>query len=204
MTRRLLDYGAHAVLLECADFAEARALRPAVEDQFDQVSEIVPGARTLLLRLRAPLTGSERQRLLVLPAPDQPVDDHGGVSIEVDYSGEDLAEVAERTGLDPDAVIAAHTGQVWTVAFCGFAPGFGYLVGENYRLRVPRRDRPRTSVPAGAVGLADTFSGIYPRPGPGGWQLIGRTDAVLWDLDRDPPALLRPGVQVRFTATTGA
>ena len=201
MTRRLLDYGAHAVLLECADLAEARALLPAVEHQFDQVREIVPGARTLLLRLQAPLTAAERQRLLEMPEADDPSNDHEMVSIQVDYSGPDLAEVAERTGLEPDAVVAAHTGQVWTVAFCGFAPGFGYLVGEDDRLRVPRRDRPRTSVPAGAVGLADAFSGIYPRPGPGGWQLIGRTDAALWDLDRDPPALLRPGVQVRFTPT---
>jgi KipI family sensor histidine kinase inhibitor len=202
MTRRLLDYGAAAVLLECADFTEAGALRPAVEREFDQVREIVPGARTLLLRLDAPLTTAERQRLLALPPIADSFREQSLVSIEVDYSGADLAEVAELTGLDPDAVIAAHTGQVWTVAFCGFAPGFGYLVGENDRLSVPRRDRPRTSVPAGAVGLADAFSGVYPRSGPGGWQLIGRTDATLWDLDRDPPALLRPGVRVRFTATT--
>jgi KipI family sensor histidine kinase inhibitor len=201
MTRRLLDYGADAVLLECADLAEVRALRPAVEQEFDQVWEIVPGARTLLLRLQAPLTSAERQRLLTLAPVDEPAADHEVVSIQVDYSGADLAEVAERTGLTPNAVVAAHTGQVWTVAFCGFAPGFGYLVGEDDRLRVPRRDQPRTSVPAGAVGLADAFSGIYPRPGPGGWQLIGRTDATLWDLDRDPPALLRPGVRVRFAAT---
>ncbi len=202
MTRRLLNYGAGAVLLECADFAEARALRPAVEHEFDGVSEVVPGAQTLLLRLDAPLTAAERQRLLALDVADQPLDEQNVLSIEVDYSGADLAEVAELTGLDPAGVVAAHTSQIWTVAFCGFAPGFGYLVGEDDRLRVPRRDRPRTSVPAGAVGLADAFSGIYPRSGPGGWQLIGRTDAPLWDLDREPPALLRPGVRVRFTAVT--
>ena len=202
MTRRLLDYGANAVLLECADLAEVRALWPAVEQEFDRVTEIVPGARTLLLRLRAPLTAAGRQRLLELPVAAEPPNAHEVVSIEVDYSGADLAEVAERSGLEPDEVVAAHTGQVWTVAFCGFAPGFGYLVGEHDQLRVPRRDRPRTSVPAGAVGLADAFSGIYPRPGPGGWQLIGRTDATLWNLDRDPPALLRPGMRVRFSTAT--
>ena len=202
MTRRLLDYGAEAVLLECADFAEARALRPAIEHEFDRVREIVPGARTLLLRLHSRLTAAERQRLLTLPAAEPLPDDQQLVSIEVDYSGPDLAEVAELTGLDPDAVVAAHTGQVWTVVFCGFAPGFGYLLGEDDRLRVPRRDQPRTVVPAGAVGLADAFSGIYPRSGPGGWQLIGRTDATLWDLDHDPPALLRPGIQVQFSAIT--
>ena len=79
--------------------------------------------------------------------------------------------------LSTDEVIKAHTGQQWTVAFCGFAPGFGYLVGEDDRLRVSRRADPRTTVPAGAVGLAGSFSGIYPREGPGGWQLIGRTAA---------------------------
>ena len=200
MTRRLLPYGADAVLLECADLAETRRLRPAIEQQFASVSEIVPGARTLLLRLRRPLAAGERQDLLDLPGVDlsAAADEQDTVTIPVDYSGPDLADVAEHTGMSPDEVVATHTGQVWTVAFCGFAPGFGYLAGEHERLRVPRRDRPRTTVPAGAVGLADAFSGIYPRSGPGGWQLIGITTAVLWDLDRDPPALLQPGRRVRF------
>jgi KipI family sensor histidine kinase inhibitor len=96
------------------------------------------------------------------------------------------------------AVVQAHTGTAWTVGFGGFAPGFSYLVGGDPRLQVPRHDEPRTRVPAGAVGLAGAFSGIYPRPSPGGWQIIGQTDAVLWDVDRDPPALLRPGATVQF------
>lgn len=200
MTRRLLDYGAGAVLLECADLAETLRLRPAVERHFAVVTDVVPGARTLLLRLAAPLSAADRQALLDLPGDDPaPPTDQDLVTIPVDYTGPDLAEVATHTGLSEAEVVAAHTGQTWTVAFCGFAPGFGYLVGEDKRLRVPRRDQPRTSVPAGAVGLADAFSGIYPRAGPGGWQLVGRTDTVLWDLDADPPARLRPGVRVRFT-----
>jgi KipI family sensor histidine kinase inhibitor len=202
MTRRLLPYGADAVLLECADLAESQRLRPAIQPRFPAVTEIVPGARTLLLRLGHRLSAQEQQDLLDLPGLDlPPADEDDTVPIPVDYSGPDLAEVADRTGMSPDEVVAAHTGQVWTVAFCGFAPGFGYLVGEHDRLRVPRRERPRTAVPAGAVGLADAFSGVYPRSGPGGWQLIGRTDATLWDLDREPPALLRPGGRVRFTAS---
>lgn len=84
------------------------------------------------------------------------------------------------------------------MAFCGFAPGFGYMVGGDPRLRVPRRDEARVRVPAGAVALAGEFTGVYPRASPGGWQLLGRTDAVIWDVDRDPPGLLRPGVRVRF------
>ena len=85
----------------------------------------------------------------------------------------------------------------WTlVAFGGFAPGFAYLAGGDPRLDVERRAEPRTSVPPGSVGLAGEFSGIYPRASPGGWQLIGHTDAVLWDLERG--ALLEPGGTVRF------
>ena len=124
--------------------------------------------------------------------------DAGEVEIAVDYDGPDLDEVGRLTGLGARGVVDAHTGQVWTVAFVGFAPGFGYLVGEDARLHVPRRADPRTRVPAGAVALAGEFSGVYPRPSPGGWQLVGTTDVRLWDLDGEPPALLRPGVRVRF------
>ena len=120
------------------------------------------------------------------------------VEVAVHYDGPDLAEVADLTGLTPAEVVDAHTGTPWTVAFGGFAPGFGYLVGGDPRLRVPRREVSRPSVPAGSVGLAGEFSGVYPRPSPGGWQLIGSTDAVLWDVERDPPALLAPGTTVRF------
>lgn len=120
------------------------------------------------------------------------------VRIEVVYDGEDLAEVGRLTGLGPDGVVAAHTGQMWTAAFGGFAPGFAYLVGENDALNVPRRTSPRTAVPAGSVALAGNFSAVYPRRSPGGWQLIGRTSARMWDLDREPPALLRPGTKVQY------
>ncbi|PPB50705.1 urea amidolyase [Arthrobacter pityocampae] len=122
------------------------------------------------------------------------------VRIEVVYDGDDLAEVGRLTGLGPDAVVAAHTGQLWTAAFGGFAPGFAYLVGENESLTVPRRTTPRTAVPAGAVALAGNFSAVYPRRSPGGWQLIGRTASRMWDLDRDQPALLRPGTAVQYVA----
>ena len=84
------------------------------------------------------------------------------------------------------------------MAFMGFAPGFGYLVGGDDWPSVPRREHPRRAVPTGAVALAGRYSGIYPRESPGGWQLIGSTDATLWDLEREPPALLSPGTSVRF------
>jgi KipI family sensor histidine kinase inhibitor len=201
MTRRLLDYGSNAVLLECADLTDALSLQPLIKTQIGQITEIIPGARTLMLRLTEPLSPADRKTLLTLPGQAQSVADQESVVIEVDYSGPDLEEVSSLTGLSAEEVVAAHTGQLWTVAFCGFAPGFGYLHGEDERLRVPRRSTPRTKVPPGAVGLADEWSGIYPRSGPGGWQLIGRTDAPLWDLDRDPPALLQPGMQIRFESS---
>jgi len=122
------------------------------------------------------------------------------VTVDVIYDGEDLDDVAAATSLSRHAVIAAHTEQVWTAAFGGFAPGFAYLVGENDTLNVPRRDTPRKAVPPGSVALADNYSAVYPRKSPGGWQLIGRTDALLWNLDREQPALVKPGNRVHFRA----
>jgi KipI family sensor histidine kinase inhibitor len=120
------------------------------------------------------------------------------VEIPVAYDGPDLAEVGQLTGLGRDGVIAAHTGLPWTVAFLGFAPGFAYCTGGDPRLRVPRRDVPRQRVQAGAVGLADDLTAVYPRASPGGWQIIGHTDTTVWDIERKPPALLGPGTVVRF------
>lgn len=199
MTRRVLPYGDAGLLLECGDRAEtAGVLRTLQRLALPEVTELVPGATTVFLRLDRPLSSQRRRALLDLAPDERTAENPDQVEIAVRYDGEDLTEVADRLGLTVEQVIAAHTDQRWTVGFCGFAPGFGYLYGEDQRLRVPRRDRPRTSVPAGAVGLADVWSGIYPRRGPGGWQLIGTTDRRLWDLTLDPPALLRPGTTVRF------
>jgi KipI family sensor histidine kinase inhibitor len=120
------------------------------------------------------------------------------VELEVRYDGPDLADAARLTGRTEADVVGFHSGTSWRVAFGGFAPGFAYLVPDGPPLDVPRRTTPRTAVPAGSVGLAGGFSGVYPRESPGGWQLIGSTDAELWDETADPPALLRPGTVVRF------
>ena len=114
------------------------------------------------------------------------------------YDGPDLAAVAADTGLTVAEVIARHTAPAYTVGFIGFAPGFAYLIGLDPVLHVPRHASPRTRVPAGSVGIAGEFTGVYPRASPGGWQLLGRTNAALWDLARERPALLEPGVAVRF------
>lgn len=201
MTRTVRPYGETAVLLDCNDLADTQAVRAELaRDPWPEISEVIAGAQTLLLRLRSPLTRHRVRHLERLSAP--PVDPAATdpVQIEVDYTGEDLAEVAELVEMSPAEVVAEHTGHLWTVAFCGFAPGFAYLHSGSDRLTVPRRTTPRKQVPAGAVGLADRWSGVYPRSGPGGWQLIGTTSATLWDLDRDPPALLQPGTSVRFVA----
>lgn len=202
----LLPYGDRALLVELGSTQEAVAYAAALRARpSDTVGEIVPAARTVLVVAGAGAAVADLRQVLAQVSPEPSaaaLDDAPVVEVPVRYDGEDLADVAELTGLAEEQVVAAHTGQTWQVAFGGFAPGFGYLLGEDDRLHVPRRTEARTRVPAGAVGLAGEYSGIYPRPSPGGWQLIGRTDAVLWDLGRDPAALLSPGVRVRFVAVT--
>jgi KipI family sensor histidine kinase inhibitor len=197
----LLPYGDRAVLVELGSTAEAVAYAAALRARDARaVGEIVPAARTVLAVASDGVAVADLRQVLADVSPELGAADDDGplVEVQVTYDGEDLADVADLTGLSVEEVVAAHTGQTWRVAFGGFAPGFGYLLGEDERLHVPRRTEARTRVPAGAVGLAGEYSGIYPRASPGGWQLIGRTEAALWDLDRDPAALLSPGVRVRF------
>lgn len=201
---RVVDYGDHALLLEFSDTAEVLAwadgLRAA---NLLGVLDIVPASHTILVKLAASRYRQRtRQRLTAmrLDAAPRPAPAAPDVVIDVVYDGADLEEVARWASMSVDDVIAAHTATPFRVGFGGFSPGFAYLVGGDARLHVPRRAEPRVLVPAGSVGLAGEFSGVYPRESPGGWQLIGRTDAVLWDLDRDPPALLIPGTSVQFRA----
>ncbi|MDA2804962.1 5-oxoprolinase subunit B family protein [Nocardiopsis suaedae] len=199
---RVLTCGDSGVLVEVADLGEALALQAALgEDPVPGVVETVPAARTVLLRVAPDAPGGARAAAEAVrrlrPRPGA-LPQGGEVEIEVQYDGEDLGEVAEITGMTERGVVRAHTAARWTVAFGGFAPGFGYLVGDDRRLDVPRRGESRTRVPAGSVALAGGFGGVYPRSSPGGWRLLGRTDAVVWDLDRDPPGLLVPGTRVRF------
>lgn len=188
---KVLPCGDRAVLLDCGSLDEAQGWFAALHDR----AEVVLGARTVLVRgdvahVRALVAGAS-------PTTTGATDGRS-VEIPVTYDGDDLDDVARLTGLTRDEVVTAHTGAPWTVAFTGFAPGFSYLVGGDPRLQVPRRESPRTRVPAGSVGLAGEFSGVYPRESPGGWQLIGRTALSLWDADRRPPALLVAGTRVRF------
>lgn len=198
-----LRCGREALLVEVDDLDAALALYAALRTAaLPGVVDLVPAARTVLIRLDPAVTSpADVQQATAELRVDGPSRiDAGTVEIPVRYDGPDLAEVAEHTGLSPDDVVALHTGARWTVAFAGFVPGFGYLTGGDPRLEVPRRDSPRTRIPAGSVGLAGRFSGVYPSDSPGGWQLIGSTTRRMWDLDRPEPALLVPGVQVIFKA----
>ncbi|MGX1597670.1 5-oxoprolinase subunit B family protein [Dietzia maris] len=292
-TTRIRRCGEAALLLDCADLAEAVSLAARIEQWRPDALDVVAAARTVLVTVRdASALPELRRRLVALLADpaDQPVapppsgnlpssnrlsrfrigasdpnsgseervadfGDEGsnagsdagaeegsgagaergvaGVTIDVRYDGPDLAAVADLAGMSTEALVRTHTSITWRAAFGGFAPGFFYLVdarelgagGPNAREpdaggagaseaapgpsakpalpAVPRLGSPRARVPAGAVGLADRFCAVYPGVSPGGWQLLGTTDARLWDLDRPDPALLAPGTTVRFREVCG-
>lgn len=220
---RLLPYGENAVLVELDD----PVLVPAVRDALSLRAQpgtvaVVPGARTVLVEYAAPVVDvsplREKVRAVLgaraaaMPGSGSPVNESPAVEspvgsshvnpvrIDVHYDGVDLGRVAELAAISAEEVVARHTRPTYTVQFCGFSPGFGYLTGLDESLRLPRLSTPRPRVPAGSVGIAGDYTGVYPRVSPGGWLLLGRTDAVLFDVERDPPALLAPGTTVRFVA----
>lgn len=203
-------YGREALLVELGGPREAAALRASLDDDPPTgMVETMPGIRTVLVRYDGSRTDAEgiartiAARDLTSTAPP----DSAGVPtpadvvrVRVDYGGPDLDEVAARTGLTAAEVVAAHQAPTYRVVLIGLAPGFYFLAGVDPRLQVPRRRTPRTDVPKGAVALAGELTGIYPRLGPGGWQLIGTALDDLWHPTAIPAALLAPGTAVRFEA----
>ncbi len=195
------ELGADAVLVDVDGTEAALSLAAHVRDHPGPALavEVVPGAATVLFDGVADREELSRRLRSWTPGP---VPAPGAVvELATTYDGADLAAVAEAWGTDTAGVVARHQDTAFVVAFCGFSPGFAYLSGLPARLAVPRLDTPRTRVPAGSVGLAGEWCGVYPSASPGGWQLLGRTDAALWDVARDDPALLSPGTRVRFVAT---
>lgn len=185
-TRR---YGWDCLLLEVDDPAAwFRALVKARERGELSCEEIVPAARTVLLKGIRGVPDLAHLTVEPLSQSDSPI-----VKVPVTWDGLDYADVAQRWGDDPATVLKSTS---FTVAFCGFAPGFAYLAGLP--LPVPRLESPRKSVPRGSVAVAGAYAGIYPRSSPGGWRLLGRTGLDLFDLQRERPALLEPGMRVRF------
>ena len=204
---RALPSGEAGLLVECADLEEVGRLLAAVREHPPTgLLDLVPAARTLLLVLdpagTTPGQAWESVQSQALPEHGSAATADEVVEVPVTYDGDDLADVAGLRGCDVSQVVRQHTAGTWRVAFCGFAPGFGYLVAEGASAQPPwsvsRRESPRTKVPPGSVALAGEYTGVYPRSSPGGWQLIGRTDLTMFDLERDPPALLVPGTRVRF------
>ena len=162
------------------------------------VVEIVPAESTVVVRCTRERHEDVGHVLdMVVPASSAERSDRP-VTIDVVYDGPDIAELAYAAQVSIDDVVRLHATGTYEVAFCGFSPGFGYLRGIDRRLHVPRRDTPRTSVPAGSIGVAAGYTCVYPSPSPGGWYLIGHTTTPMWDAGRTPPALLRPGQAVRF------
>jgi len=199
---RVRPVGVSALLLECRDGEEVESWRSELwrrrtAGELDAV-DIVPGARTVLLN------GVDQRVADVLttwtPAPATAVSDISVVEITTDFAGADLSDVAHHWGTSPTQAIDRLTGTEFTVAFSGFAPGFAYLRGLPPEWAVPRLDSPRPRVPAGSVALAGEYAGIYPAESPGGWRLVGRTTQTLFDVRRQPPALLTPGTRVRLVA----
>ena len=198
---RVLAYGHSAVLVEVDSTEEAMALYDAALATGVDAREVVPGARTVLFDGVAP---DEVVRLLnrwsssdASAASERVEARH--VDLPTTYDGPDLESAADLLGMTSDELVRLHTSTTFTVAFCGFAPGFAYCTGLGRS--VPRLESPRSRVEPGSVGLAGEFTGIYPTASPGGWRLIGRTDVALWDPTRVEPALLTPGTTVRFVAS---
>lgn len=198
--RVVLPCGDCAFLMELPDLAAVVAYYRGLVSAPQGIIDVVPAARTVLVTFDpGTIRPSDVRGWLESAEPAFDVAGSGReVTIEVSYGGPDLSEAAEFLGMGETELVQLHTGSEWTAAFSGFAPGFVYLVTTHERLRVPRRNTPRTAVPAGSVGLAGEFSGVYPRSSPGGWQLIGTTTAALWDASNAEPALIRPGDLVRF------
>lgn len=192
--------GFHAWLVRVGGAEEAASLASWLRSQQLRCAELVPAAASVLVD--APTSVDQLRNLVARWRPEgapQPVTE--AVEVPVTYDGPDLAAVAGYWGVTVDEVVRRHTSTEFVATFSGFAPGFSYLAGLPREWALPRLASPRDRVPAGAVALADRWCGIYPAPSPGGWQLLGRTDLVVWDLGRDEgPALLVPGTRVRFVA----
>ncbi|WP_294178257.1 allophanate hydrolase subunit 1 [uncultured Schumannella sp.] len=201
---RVLPFGDRALLAEYDSLEVTMAAARQLEASAPAgVVELVPAARTVLVRVEPGVSLRRVEtwmREVGDPAPAAAASGAPLVTIPVRYDGPDLAEAAAAVGLTAGALAERHAASAWVCAFTGFAPGFGYLVSPDFGLELPRRATSRPRVEPGSVALAAEFSGVYPRASPGGWQLIGSTDAVLFDPEREPAALLRPGTRVRFEA----
>lgn len=209
---RVLAFGESALLVELADtfdestVAWARAIADAWEDA--ELGLAVPAYASVVLTFDAEArTAAEAERdalRLASAGPSLAQAIQGGgpqprvLEIPTRYDGPDLADVAARSGLSVDELVAIHSGSTYTAFFLGFLPGFAYCGRLDPRIVAPRLDRPRERVPAGAVAVADGQTAVYPSASPGGWRLIGSTDLVMFDPAAGEPSRIRAGDRVRF------
>jgi 5-oxoprolinase (ATP-hydrolysing) subunit B len=217
-TKMQIRAAGSSALLVCLDAAEhvTGLYRDLLADPPEGFIEAIPAAETVMvvfdpsrvaastlgLRLRA---AAQRASTSSYSTDERAKNqDPTIITIPVVYDGPDLDETSRRTGMSVEEVVTRHEAGEYVVAFCGFAPGFAYLTGLDPALVLPRRSIPRTRVPAGSVAVSDRYTSVYPHASPGGWHLLGRTTMVLWDLERQPPALLTPGTRVRFERVAAA
>lgn len=211
---RILKAGLSALVVESDNLETTQALFEAINNAVNQapqhpgspfaaIRQTIPAARTVLVEFDVGLaTGDDLAAAFrQLDTASTTHADPTVVSIPVVYDGEDLAAVAQQRGISVQALVDWHAATPWRAAFAGFAPGFVYLTGGEPDVNTPRKDTPRLEVPAGAVGLAGPFSGVYPRRSSGGWQLIGTTALAMWDEHKNPPAAIQPGNLVTFVPT---
>ncbi|MBL8581086.1 MAG: allophanate hydrolase subunit 1, partial [Rhizobiaceae bacterium] len=184
---RFLPAGSDGLLVELDALEPTLALLDRMQAQpLRGVMDLVPGARTLLVRFD-PLFTDRAELLDTISSLDLAgyIERRGDAfEIPVVYDGEDLADVAALLGWSPDELVRRHAATTYTVAFTGFAPGFAYMTCDDPAFDVPRRSSPRVRIPAGSVALGGRFCGIYPSETPGGWQLLGRTPLAMWDTRR--------------------
>ncbi len=171
------------------------------------ITEVIPAAATLLIHLDPTIMPAAEiaeiiTHLDLSPFLAQTTQRTSLIEIPVSYNGPDLESLANHLGIAPKRLIQLHGELQWTAAFGGFAPGFMYLVCEEFPFTVPRLESPRAAIPAGSVALAGSFSAVYPQQSPGGWQLIGHTDLLMWNTKRRNPSLIQPGDTVRFSNLT--
>lgn len=209
--------GEQALIVRWGDTVTLQTIRKVqqlrqqlIREEWSGVIELTEAQHSLTIHYDPFIRSFEDWRSLLLDCIDRLPDDEAEqgrlVEIPVCYGGSfgpDLAEVAKRCGLSEESVVRLHSDAVYLVAMIGFIPGFPYLLGLPKELAVPRRERPRTAVPAGSVGIGGSQSGIYPAEIPGGWQLIGRTPIQLFQPEQHPPSSLMPGDRVRFIPISG-
>lgn len=194
-------YGERAVMIQAADSVHALELAHRLRHH-EGVADVIPAAKSVVLTFNHSPSDGEiaaiAEHVTTAPGSARKPAPSRMVEIPVTYDGDDLAAVAAATGLSVAEVVELHSSTVYRAAFAGFAPGFVYLEGLPQALQIPRRDTPRTSVPAGSLALAATYTAIYPRRSPGGWHLIGTTTQVVFDPTHARSALIEPGDRVRF------